>query len=191
MSPLCRLRLLRRLPRHRFELGRQTNSPNMGSRHSREWRLLTFVGVLLHARGSLQYGHVTDILSRRQAGGRKCVPVMASLLDTCVSGFMLVWLAGVVALGLRANAKGKAYLHRLPRVNGVPLDMSMYAEKDWLRGGRGPVWRASGQQQIDLELEQLRQEAWQHSRYVMLWICGFPLVAAGVMALLIGAGSVH
>lgn len=54
---------------------------------------------------------------------------MASLLNTRVSGFMLVWLAGVVVLGLRANAKGKAYLHRLPPVNGVPLDMSMYGRE--------------------------------------------------------------
>jgi hypothetical protein len=116
---------------------------------------------------------------------------MASVLDTYFSGFMLVWLAGVVVLGLRANAKGKAYLRQLPPVNGVPLDMSMYTEKGWLRGWHGPVWQAYRQQQIDLELEQLRQEAWRRSRYVMLWIFGFPLFAAGVMALLIGSDSVR
>ncbi|HEX8036265.1 MAG TPA: hypothetical protein VF510_20575 [Ktedonobacterales bacterium] len=116
---------------------------------------------------------------------------MAFQSDIFFFVFMLAWFVGTLALGLRANAKGKAYLRRLPPVNGVPLDMYMYAEKDWLRGWRGPVWRAYRQQQTDPELEQLRQEARRRSRYVMLWMFGFPVLVAGVMTLLIVTGYVR
>lgn len=116
---------------------------------------------------------------------------MASLVDVLFPVLMLAWLAGVLVLGLRANAKGKVYLRRLPPVNGIPLDVYMYSEKDWLRGWHGPVWQAYRQQQANPELEHLRQEARQRSRYVMLWIFGFPALVAGVMMLLIGSGAVH
>jgi hypothetical protein len=102
--------------------------------------------------------------------------------------FVLTWAGGVLILGIRANAKGKAYLRRLPPAKGVPLDMYMYGEHDWFRGWRGPVWRAYRQQQADPELELLRQEARRRGRYVTMWIFTFPAVVLGLLALLIVTG---
>ncbi len=116
---------------------------------------------------------------------------MASPLDVGFSLFTLVWFGGVLIFGMRAKAKGNAYLRRLPPVNGVPLDMYMYADKDWFRGWRGPVWQAYRQQQTDPELESLRQEARRRSRSMVLWMFVFPAVVAAVMTLLILTGYVR
>ncbi|MGZ3582279.1 MAG: hypothetical protein ACXWP6_06050 [Ktedonobacterales bacterium] len=116
---------------------------------------------------------------------------MASRSDIIFFMFMLTWFAGTLAHGLRSNSKRKAYLQRLPPVKGAPLEMYMYAEKDWLRGWRGPVWQAFRQQQADPELEQLRQEVRRRSRYVLLWMFGFPALVGGVMTLLIVTGYVR
>ena len=105
--------------------------------------------------------------------------------------FMVAWGTGILVLGLRANAKGKAYLRRLPPVKGIPLDMYMYGENDWFRGWRGPVWQAYRQPQTDPELEELRREARRRGRHVVLWLFGFPTLVVGAVALLIISGVVR
>lgn len=102
----------------------------------------------------------------------------------------IVWGVGMLALAVWAKAKGRAYLRRLPPVDGVPLDIYMGGGNGWLRGG-GPVSRAWRQPQSDPELERLRQEGRRRARFVMLWIFGFPALVAAVMVILILSGALR
>ena len=105
--------------------------------------------------------------------------------------FVLTWTGGVIVLGIRANAKGNAYLDRHLQLDGAPFYLHKYADRLVLKGWGGRVWRVYRQPQADPELERLRQEAWRRGRYVMLWIFGFPAIVFGVMALLIVTGYVR
>ena len=103
-----------------------------------------------------------------------------------ILGFIvvLIWGTGTLVLGLRANTKGKAYLQRVPPIQGVPPDMYMYWDNPWLPIWRRPVWRIFGQPQEDAELEQLRQDYWERTWYVLFWTLVFPGWAFGMIALL-------
>jgi hypothetical protein len=117
------------------------------------------------------------------------VPVNSVWQNVIFAAFAIAWFGGAAIPGFRFRAKQRAYLHRFPPGEGVPLDM--YA-------GLGPpsvksaVVRALNQRQADPELERLRQEMWQYyRRHVVVWIFGFPILCFGVMALVIATGFVR
>jgi hypothetical protein len=96
-------------------------------------------------------------------------------------GYILfgVWIVGMVTLFIRYQGYRTAFLKRLPPFNGVPL--SMYGGF----GPRGVLLRAMGDRQPDPELERLRLDAWRKYEHFVLWIFGFPVLAAGVAALVL------
>ena len=100
-----------------------------------------------------------------------------------------IWVVGTIALYFRMRAKQVAYLKRFPPVEGVPLEIA---------GGGNPfggvsraIWRVMFRRQPDPELEQLRHDVWRRFGYMSLWIYGFPLLAVGVVALLIATGVIR
>jgi hypothetical protein len=103
--------------------------------------------------------------------------------------FVAIWFGGMIVLFFRVRAKQVVYLKRFPPVNGVPLEMFL--------GGNpfGPEIRAINhamrQHQTDPELERLRREMWRRNRYQIIWTFGFPLLGAGVVAILILTGQIH
>jgi hypothetical protein len=111
---------------------------------------------------------------------------MENTLNWIFGAGMAAWVAGALSLAIYANMVRDRYLRQLPPVDGVPLNM--YTDKGWLRGWRGPVWRAWRQPQADPELERLRQEGRRRSRYALAWMFGFPIVVVGATALLISTG---
>ncbi len=104
--------------------------------------------------------------------------------------FMVAWYGPIIVLGIRANIIGRAYLRRLPPVDGVPLVWYIFPGqlRGWRSGWHGPVWRAWRQRQSDPELERLWQAGRRYGRYAVLWIFGFPFIFAGarVVVALIG-----
>lgn len=105
--------------------------------------------------------------------------------------FVLIWIGGVVVLGIRANATGDAYLNRHPLLDGDPFYLYKYADRFRLRGMGGPVWRVYRQPQADPELERLRQKARRQGSYVILWGLGFPMVVFGATVFLIALSYVR
>src|SRR5260221_623723 len=102
--------------------------------------------------------------------------------------FVITWLGGTAVLFFRYRAKQRAYLHRFPPVEGVPLDMYVGGgPKSVTRAGFRAMWR----RQTDPELERLRREVWQHFIYMGIWIYGFPFVVFGAVVLLTATGYVH
>ncbi len=99
------------------------------------------------------------------------------------------WVTGTLILAIRSNLAAGRYLRQLPPVDGVPLNMYRYYS--WMRGWRGPIWRAWRQPQADPELERLRREGWRRARLTLLWIFGFPPLVVGVTTLLISVGALH
>jgi hypothetical protein len=95
-------------------------------------------------------------------------------------------LAGVGMVGwflmfLRYRACQRAYLQRLPPVNGVPLDMYTGADNPWGPESRA-IWRAMFKHQGNPELEHMRRQVWRRFGHFGLWTCGYPVLALGVAA---------
>lgn len=118
---------------------------------------------------------------------------MASLFDNVFDAvttmLILTWMVGAALLMLRASAAQSAYFRRLPPIDGLTVNTDTYAWNDWSYSKRRALRRQMyGQRQADPELEQLRQDVRWHSRYLRLWMFGFPFVMAGVLALIVVTG---
>ncbi len=102
--------------------------------------------------------------------------------------FAITWFGVEAVLFFRFRAKQRAYLHRFPPVEGVPLDMYVGGgPKSVTRAGFRAMWR----RQTDPELERLRREVWQHFIYMGIWVYGFPIIVFGAVVLLTATGYVH
>lgn len=104
-------------------------------------------------------------------------------------GLVVVWLGVAFALNDRLRARWVEYMRRFPPVEGVRPDTFISGNPF------GPVARAISRMargpQDDPDLERLRRARRRSSRQLALWIFGFPLLALGVVALLILSGWVH
>lgn len=104
----------------------------------------------------------------------------------------LMWSARIMALGLGANAMGKAYLRRLSSIQVISSDMSMFWDNPWLPAWRRSAWRAFGRPQEDTELEQLRREYWKRTCDLMLAMVISPVfIIEMIVAFLTIFGSAH
>lgn len=104
---------------------------------------------------------------------------------------MVGWFGGAFILAFRAHMLWDAYLRRFKPVDGIPLNM--YAPR-WLpdaRDAKEAYNNALWESQADPELERMRRQAWRRTRVVVLWGFGFPVMVAGVMALVIVTGVLH
>jgi hypothetical protein len=101
---------------------------------------------------------------------------------------ILTHFAGFIVLAVRGNVKGREYLRRLPPVDGVPLDRYVYHGWWWTNSPQHQAWL---QRQSDPEVERLRQEGLRFARLIRVWLFGFPVLVAGVLALLILTGLVR
>lgn len=102
--------------------------------------------------------------------------------------FAISWFGVSAILWFRFRAKQRAYLHRFPPVDGVPLDM-------YVGGGPRSVTRALFQamwrRQPDPTLEQRRRDLWRRWRHVLAWVFGFPITVFVVVLVLSLTGQLH
>lgn len=98
---------------------------------------------------------------------------------------VIPWFSGMIVLYFRFRAKQREYLRQFPPVDGIPLDM-------YVGGGPPSVRHAilglMGQHQDSRRLELLRGEMWRRFRVLAIWTIGFPLLAFGIVALLVLIG---
>ncbi len=102
--------------------------------------------------------------------------------------FVVIWVGGIIFLGVRVHAKENAYLDRRPQLDDAPFNPNQYAAMLTPRRWGGPYWRVVREPQFDPEVERLRQDLWRRTRYMVLWWFGFPAIVTGVMVFLIVAG---
>jgi len=100
---------------------------------------------------------------------------------------IITYLGVMVILFFRLLHKQRAYLRRLPFMEGVPLDMNVTPPVKVQLA----MIRAMFERQDDPEVEQLRRDMWRRFGAVLIWLFGFPLICMGALALLSLLGRLH
>jgi hypothetical protein len=106
---------------------------------------------------------------------------------------VILWVGGALVLFSRARVKQRAYLRRFPPVDGFPLDapLDRFMGMNPIGAAACTIRRAAWQRQTDPELERLRREAGQRTLAFALWVVLSPLLAFGVVALLVLTSNLH
>ncbi len=103
-------------------------------------------------------------------------------------GFFLVWFGGGLALNLRMMTVSRAFLKLLqqdiPALKDNPLVMRLYLPNYYpvYRQLRRDVREAVRWRQADPERERLRRRIVRTRLYMILWVFGYPLLIAAVIA---------
>jgi hypothetical protein len=105
--------------------------------------------------------------------------------------FAIMEVGGMLVLFVWAFAKQRAYLRRCASKYPFLAHKPFYFPLGSVNFSSDRVLHPLlHQRQAEPELERLRRDMWRSFRYYRIWLFGFPVLVAGVLALLILSGLV-